>query len=224
MIKNRKVQLVYLAAACTVGIIGVLASMGLFEAEFRWDFYIYFTNISNYLCLGVMIAELLYVLRSKEDGYINALPMLKFVGLMGILLTFFIFNFILAPTKSAEYLLSIRSSSLHVLIPIIYVLDWFLFYERKKTTWKYPLAALVFPIVYLIFIFVHAAILRFDTSILCFAKDMPLIYPYFFLDYEELGAGGLFMWVAIISLTFLAMGYVFYFLDRVIFRRKKQKK
>ena len=51
MIKNRKVQIAYLAMACTVGIIGILASTGLFEAEFRWDFYVYYTNVSNHLCV-----------------------------------------------------------------------------------------------------------------------------------------------------------------------------
>lgn len=223
MIKNRKAQLVYLAAACTVGIIGILASTGLFEADFRWDFYIYFTNASNYLCVAVMLAELWQVLHSSEDGYIRALPRLKFMGLVGILLTFVMFNVIMAPSKSATYLLSVRSLSLHIFIPILYMLDWFLFYERKKITWKYPLFALVFPISYLAFVLIHAAALGFDSSILCYAKDAPLIYPYFFLNYDELGAGGLIAWVAIIISGLVCAGYLFYLLDRIFIKKHRRR-
>ena len=210
--------------ACTVGIIGILASAGLFEAEFRWDFYVYYTNVSNYLCVAVMIAELVSVLRADEDGYIDTLPRLKFMGLVGILLTFIMFNVIMAPTKSLSYILSIRSISLHVLIPIIYVLDWFLFYERKKTTWKHPLFALILPVSYMTFILIHAAALKFDSSILCFAGDAPLIYPYFFLNYDKLGFGGLVTWAAIILAALVTEGYIFCLADRIIPTRKMRKR
>ena len=220
MIKSRKIQLVYLSAACTVGILGVLASMGLFEATFRWDFYVYYTNISNYLCVAVMLAELIQVLRSKEDGYITVHPKLKFMGLVGILLTFLMFNLIMAPTKTLVYILSIRNVSLHILIPILYVLDWFLFYERKKTTWKYPLIALTVPASYMALLLIQAAVLKFDTSILCFAGDAPLIYPYFFLNYDELGFGGLILWAVIIVAALVACGYLFCLLDKICAKKK----
>ena len=220
MIKNRKIQLVYLSSACTIGVLGVLASVGLFEAVFRWDFYVYYTNISNYLCVAVMFMELIQVLRSKEDGYIDACPKLKFIGLVGILLTFLMFNVIMAPTKSLTYILSARSLSLHVLIPILYVSDWFLFYERRKTTWRYPLIALTVPISYMAFILVHAAALKFNSSILCFAGDAPLIYPYFFLNYDELGFGGLILWAVIIVAALVACGYLFCLLDKICAKKK----
>lgn len=220
MRKSRKTQLVYLSAACTVGVIGILASAGLFEAVFRWDFYIYFTNISNYLCVAVLFAELWQVIRSREDGYINAFPKLKFAGLVAILLTFFMFNIIMAPSKSAAYLLSVRSVSLHILIPILYTLDWFLFYERGGTNRKYPLFALSFPISYLAFVLLHAAVLRFDSTILCYAKDAPLIYPYFFLNYDELGAGGLIVWVIAIIASLVVAGYLLCLLDKICARKK----
>ena len=174
----------------------------------------YYTNVSNYLCVAVMIVELISVFRSESDGYVDACPKLKFMGLIGILLTFLMFNVIMAPSKSADYLLSIRSLSLHLLIPMLYILDWFLFYERKKTTWKYPLISLTVPLSYMAFILLHAAVLRFDSSILCFAGDAPLIYPYFFLNYDELGIAGLIMWAAIIVAVLVAEGYLFYFLDK----------
>ena len=43
------------SAFCAIGIIGVIASFGFFDMVWRWDFYIQFTNISNYMCVGIMI-------------------------------------------------------------------------------------------------------------------------------------------------------------------------
>lgn len=223
MIKNRSVQLVYLTAACTVGLIGVLAGVGLFEAEFRWDFYIYFTNVSNYFCLAVMLLELRQVLRRGGDGYIDAHPRLKFMGLVSILLTFVMFNAVMAPAKSAEYLLSIRSISLHVIMPVLYLLDWLLFYERGKTDRRYPLIALILPISYFLFVLIHAAVLRFDSTILCFAGNAPLIYPYFFLDYEKYGIGGIVLWVVLIIAVLVAVGYLLYLLDRVLAKNRRSR-
>lgn len=222
MIKNRKIQLIYLSAACTIGIIGALASTGFFEATFRWDFYIYFTNISNYLCVAIMFMELSQVFRSKDDGYINTYPTLKFMGLISILLTFFMFNIVMAPSKSLSYILSIRNLSLHVIIPILYSLDWFLFYKRGKTNLKYPLLALIFPVLYFLFILIHAVILKFDSTILCFAGNAPLIYPYFFLDYDNLGFIGLITWAIIIILALLIVGYMLYFLDHLKLKNSKR--
>ena len=51
MIKNRTVQLMFQTAFCTLGILGIIASFGTFNYEFRSDFYVHFTNISNYFYL-----------------------------------------------------------------------------------------------------------------------------------------------------------------------------
>ena len=47
------------SAFCAIGIIGIVAGFGFFDLVWRWDFCIQFTNISNYMCVGIMIAELI---------------------------------------------------------------------------------------------------------------------------------------------------------------------
>ena len=98
MVKNRTAQLIFQTVYCTLGLIGFIASFGIFDnvSLIRWDFYVHFTNISNFLCLGVMIAALIQTAKKKEDSYVSAVPMLKFVGMLGILLTFLVFNIMLA--------------------------------------------------------------------------------------------------------------------------------
>ena len=223
MIKNRTFQIGFLSMACTVGVIAILASVGLFDGAFRWDFYIHFTNLSNYLCIGILFAELVATIKKKENSYITTKPLLKFIGLLAILLTFFVYNIVLAPTKSVKINCSIFSISLHVFMPIIYVLDWVLFYDRK-VSWKYPLVSVVFPLVYVIFVFVHAACFDFNSSIMNFAGTGPHIYPYFFLNLDNLGIGGVLTWIAILAVAFIALGYIMYGFDKLILKRRNKKK
>ena len=223
MIKNRTLQLIYQTVYCTLALVGSVACLGIFDdiKLFRWDFYIYFTNLSNFLCFGVMLVALIQTIKRKEDGYVTATPLLKFIGMLGILLTFLVFNFVLAGAADRNPQLNWRIGSIcfHVVLPLMYIADWFLFYERKKTTWRYPIASISFPLAYAIFLLIHAAILGFDTSILT-PTGTTLIYPYFFVNLETQGVPGVLMWIAILSVAFVAMGFGFYGLDRI---SKKQK-
>ena len=94
MIKNRTAQLIFQTVYCTIALIGSIACLGIFDdfRNFRWDFYIYFTNLSNFLCFGVMIAALIQTVKKKNDSPVSAAPMIKFIGVLGILLTFLVFN------------------------------------------------------------------------------------------------------------------------------------
>ena len=104
MIRSRTTQLIYQTIYCTLGLIGTIASIGIFDnvANLRWDFYVHFTNISNFFCLAVMLVALWQTARRKDDGYVTAIPALKFIGMLGILLTFLVFNIMLAGAPGRE--------------------------------------------------------------------------------------------------------------------------
>ena len=219
MIKNRTVQLIYQTIYCTLGLVGCIACLGIFDniKMIRWDFYVHFTNISNFFCLGIMFTALFQTIRKKEDSYVKAAPMLKFIGILGILLTFLVFNIMLAGAEGRDPQANWRIGSLlfHVLLPIMYIADWFLFYERKQCKWYYPIASIGFPLAYVIFLVIQAIILGFDSSILIPTTTTPLIYPYFFVNIETQGVPGVLMWIAILSVAFVAIGFAFYGLDRL---------
>lgn len=224
MIKNRTFQLIYQTIYCTLGLVGCIACLGIFDDidTFRWDFYVYFTNISNFLCVGVMLAELIETAKKRDDGYVSAAPMLKFIGMLGILLTFLVFNIMLAGAAGRDPQLNWRIGSLtfHVVLPIMYIADWFLFYERKKCKWYYPILSASFPLAYAIFLLIHAAILRFDSSILTPTGTGVLIYPYFFVNLDTQGVPGVLMWIVILAAAFIAIGFLFYGLDRLLKSKK----
>lgn len=217
MIKSRTAQLIYQTVYCTLGLVGCVATVGIFDNihMLRWDFYVHFTNLSNFLCLGIMLAALIGTAKRKEDGPVTTAPVLKFVGMLGILLTFLVFNIMLAGARDPQLNWRVGSLCFHVVLPVMYVADWFLFYERKKAKWYYPFASTLFPIAYVVFIFIQAAILKFDTSILIPGTTTPLIYPYFFVNLETQGVGGVVKWIVILLIAFVALGYVFFGLDKL---------
>ena len=224
MIKNRTAQLLFQTVYCTLGLVGCIACLGIFDniKMIRWDFYVHFTNISNFFCLGIMLTALVQTIRKKEDSYVNTAPMLKFIGMLGILLTFLVFNIMLAGAEGRDPQANWRVGSLcfHVVLPIMYIADWFLFYERKQCKWYYPIASMGFPLAYVVFLLIQAIILGFNSSILIPTTTTPLIYPYFFVNIETQGIPGVLMWIAILSVAFVAVGFGFYGLDRI---SKKQK-
>jgi hypothetical protein len=226
MIKNRTTQLIYQTAYCTLGLVGSIASLGIFDnvQQIRWDFYVHFTNISNFLCIGIMFAALIQTAKKKEDSYVSAVPMLKFIGMLGILLTFLVFNIMLAGAEGRDPQANWRVGSLisHVVLPIMYIADWFLFYERKKAKWYYPIASIAFPLAYVAFLLIQAVILKFDSSILIPTTTTPLIYPYFFVNLDTQGISGVLMWIGILSAAFVAVGFLFFGLDKL--GKKKTEK
>jgi hypothetical protein len=169
-----------------------------------------------------MVTALVQTIKKKEDGFVTSAPLVKFIGMLGILLTFLVFNIMLAGAEGRDPQANWRVGSIcfYVVLPIMYIADWFLFYERKKCKWYYPIASIAFPLAYVIFLLIQAIILGFNTSILIPTTQTPLIYPYFFVNIETQGWGVL-MWIAILTVGFVAMGYMFYGLDRLE-RKNKQ--
>ena len=217
MIKNRTAQLIFQSFFCAIGLIGIVASFGIFDDVLnpRWDFYVHFTNLSNYLCIGIVFAELMQTAKKKADSYVTTAPFLKFIGVLAILLTFLVFNFLLAgrPDRDPQANWRISSISFHVILPIMYLLDWLLFYEHKKVRWFYPLVSVIFPVLYVAFVYIRAAIVKFNP-------EVPYLYPYFFLNLDNLGVAGVAKWVAILFAGFIALGYIFYGIDKIIKAKK----
>ena len=225
MFKSRTAQLIYQTIYITLGIVGIVASIGIFDNinPIRWDFYVHFTNISNYFCILVMLVSLIQTAKKKENSYVSAVPLLNFIGMLGILLTFLVFNIMLAGAEGRDPQANWRVGSLcfHVVLPVMYIANWFLFYERRKAKWFYPIVSIGFPLAYVAFLLVQAIILKFDSSILIPTTTTPLIYPYFFVNLDTQGVSGVLMWVGILSAAFVAVGYLFFGLDKLGKKNKK---
>ena len=51
MIRNRTAQLIFQTFYVALGLVGIVACLGVFDdvQNLRWDFYVHFTNLSNFL-------------------------------------------------------------------------------------------------------------------------------------------------------------------------------
>lgn len=218
MFKSRTAQLIFQTFYCAIGLVGIVASFGIFDdiQNIRWDFYVHFTNLSNYLCIGIMFTELRQTAKKKSDSYVTTTPFLKFISILAILLTFLVFNFLLAgqPDRDPQANWRISSISFHVILPIMYVVDWILFYEHKNVRWYYPLTSILIPTIYVTFVYARAAIVNFNP-------EVPYLYPYFFLNLDKLGVAGVGRWIVILFIGFIILGYIFYGLDKIIKSKEK---
>ena len=76
MVRSRTAQLIFQSFYCAFGIVGILGSFGMYDGSFDNVFYVYFTNLSNYLCIAVMFFELVQTANRKQDGYVKLSPAL----------------------------------------------------------------------------------------------------------------------------------------------------
>ncbi len=216
MIKNKITQLIFQTIYCVLAIIGLLNSVGYFAAKFNSNFYVYYTNLSNYICMVVMFISLIKTIKQankKEDSYCNTAPTFNFMCVIMIMVTFFVYNILLAKENTViQYFTSQSNMIMHVILPIMFILNWILFYEHDSLKWYHPLLSVIIPIVYVAFIFIRATILQ--------GSKQAFLYPYFFLNVDNLGWRGVFSWIAILFFVFVALGYILLGLDRIHSIRK----
>lgn len=136
---------------------------------------------------------------------------MKFISVTAILLTFFVFNLLLAnaPDRNPLENFKVTSITFHVVLPLMFVADWLLFYEHRKVKWTYPLYSTVFPLVYLAFVYMRAWLVNFDTAV-------PKLYPYFFIDANQQGIAGVVRWCLILLAAFIVLGYILMAVDRMM--------
>lgn len=210
MIKNRITQVVFQTIYCVLAVLGLLSSLGYFAADFNEDFYVYYTNLSNYICMGVMFISLFKTIKKankKEDGYCDTAPTFNFMCVILILVTFLVYNILLADENTVvQYFTSMSNMIMHVILPIMFILNWVLFYKHGTMKWYQPLLCLIMPLVYVGFIVIRASLLEGATN--------TVLYPYFFLNVSQLGWGGFFTWVSVLLAAFIVIGYLLYAFDR----------
>ena len=220
--KNKTAQLFFQSIYVALALVACVGSVGFYDMKFTVDFYIYFTNISNYLCAGIMIVELIQTARKHRDSYVTTAPRLRVISMLGLVLTFLVFNLLLANDPARDPALNYKVECIlcHIILPIMYVADWVMFYEHGKINWKLPLLSALFPLIYLVYVFLHAALWRFDSSIMNYAGTDPIIYPYFFLNPERVGIGGMAIWVFALLAGFVILGYLFMMVDRLLGKKQ----
>ena len=220
MIKNRVAQLTYRAIFLAISLFGIIESFGLFAGQTpNLECFVYYTSLSNFLCFGVMLAVFIstyrYVKNGQLQGTNTCCKQLKFYSSIAILVTFLVYNILLTDNMFGPGWNNLGNLTKHIICPLLFVLDGLLFDAHKQIKWYDTLLCTVLPLIYVAFILIRGAILPNDYT--------GVIYPYFFLDVNEIGIGKVFLWVLILLVIFIAIAWLFYVYDKLVKKDGKWK-
>lgn len=93
----------------------------------------------------------------------------------------------------------------HSLAPILGVVFWLRHVEKGQINGRYPLLWLIYPLVYLLYWLIRGPLVGY--------------YPYFFMDVNALGYGGVAKWSGVLLLAYLFLGTLMWQVDRWQARR-----
>jgi hypothetical protein len=219
MNNNLFTQMIYRIVFTVLCVCGCLTSFGFFSVSgtenvtFSNDFWYYYTNISNYVVLGVGIAVCASTVKRVKNGerfgYNTCCRTLKFCATVMIMVTCFVYIGLLGDITSAKFWNSIGNLLRHVIVPIMFIVDWLIFDEHNTISILDPLKAFIMPLIYVAYILIYGAIFSSVTG-------EQFEYPYFFLNVNKLGYGGVFLWVLVLVLAFGIIGYIMFLYDKIV--------
>ena len=219
MMKHKALPLVFRSLYLLIGVIGILASLGVFDGAFREDFYLPFTHLSNYACIVLIACHAVLTVCKPSKRTQTVMSLLRFMGLAAILLTFTVFHLLLAPAPNRDPALNYTPVSIlfHVVLPLMYVADWAVFTEHGRLRWYAPLLSVLTPLMYVIFVYLRAAAYSFDSA-------QARLYPYFFLDPDSRSVPAVGGWMVLLLIGYLIMGYGLFGMDRLLARIQHKKR
>ncbi len=178
----------------------------MFDCPRHGELFSYFTIQSNVMCLILLSWNL-----RKEPP-----ALLRGLATVCITLTFLVYHFMLRPESltldNLNNLKNLATSFAHYLVPACVWIDYLLFTPKGGMRLYYPLIWLCYPILYLAYI-----MLIYKPAGGTFIVEGEICnVPYFFLDIEVLGAGGVALWCIAIAAGFLIISCLFLLLDRLL--------
>ena len=179
----------------------LVASYGCYSAwKYGSHFLLYFTNLGNLYCLGLMTNELVRLIRRKPIS----LPLLQweFAGLIAIIVISVVYNLLLGDPTSAAYWANKPSVCLHLITPVLYTLYILTTRPIRKVSVGGIQCSILLPYLYVAFIFARHLITGDNW------------FPYFFLDINRIGWGGALCWVIGLTVIFVLVGFIFIYIGR----------
>jgi len=173
----------------------------------------YFTIQSN--LLGAITAGITLVLIISKKNTANDLYLfLKGMTLVSILLTFFIYNFLLKQFLSTPE--TFESILHHIAVPLMMLIDYIFFENKKCNKFWYPFGWTIFPVFYIGYTAVFKAL---GGTYSYFESETN--FPYFFLDYETYGFGTVGLWVLLITIGYIGFSFLLIGFGRLLVKLNK---
>ena len=163
-------------------------------------FFLYFTNLGNLYCLGLMINELTRLIRHKSIS--TSLMQWEFGGFISIIVISVVYNLLLGDPTEKSYWTNWPSVGLHLATPLLYTLYFIATRPMRKVSVGGIQCSILLPYLYIAFIYVRHYITGDNW------------FPYFFLDLNRIGWAGALGWIIALTATFVLVGLAFIYLGR----------
>ena len=163
------------------------------------DFASYFTILSN-----VVVVVVLTALWRGRIGPTPVWRALRMDSLVMITVTGLVFAIVLAPTADLQGIEYVTNTIEHYITPTLTVLTFLIWGPRGWFRVSTVFTALVIPIIWLAYTFARGAVI--DS------------YPYGFIDAASLGYGRALINVGGVLVLGIALGFIFWGLDRLLSR------
>ncbi len=162
-------------------------TMELSITEITIRFFSFFTILTNSL---VSIYCTAYVIKNKNSertfferpGIMTAIAV--YITVVGL-----VYQIVLRPLWNPQGLQMVVDELLHSVMPLYFVLYWYLYENKARLQWNQVIGWLVYPLAYLVFILIRGSLSNF--------------YPYPFVDVHGLG-----LWTVFINSTILLLFFV----------------
>lgn len=214
-VNARPAALVFRVLALALILTGILRNAGVMAGSPDASTLLFYTMISNILCLAWM---LLLALRTARDlrglgarGTSTPSPRGSGTVMMAITVTMLIYLVVLVPTRFRQGdtdVFSLTDNLIHIVTPCLLIADWLLFVPKGRFRAVDPLLWTLIPYAYLVFAFGYGALGGEFTP--------GHTYPYPFMNVDALGVTGVALWIVALSAALVAVGYVFVLLDRML--------
>lgn len=217
--KERKVSIIFKLLVILSLLTGIL--LNVIHTTSLSAILSYYTLQSNIICL-VMFVRIMVAIILKRDYRSNSrYYLLKGAVVMAILITAITYQVALAPNgfqMDISYTMQTKrywaNLFVHVISPILVLLDYVLFDQKGNFKYKYLFMWLCIPWGYVIYVYIYNALGgRF------FGIGGSREYAYKFLDYKQIGYLGVLKWIFVFTVVIFVLSNILVFLDR----RKKHK-
>jgi len=219
MIRNKPIALAYRIASLLFAIAGILSLLGVFDGQWHGTTLFFYTAQSNLLAVALfamLIAKTIKGIRGR-DVHAGYLPRFSMVVVIDILVTFFVYWILLAPTLEGYEQWTFFNLSVHAVTPLLCLVDYILFTQPRHLKYRDVYAVVIYPVFYVIF----ATIAGFAGQVYWTEADgLPLRFPYFFFDYDRIGVAMSLVYIGALIFIFLLMSHGFYLVDAKIRKRR----
>ncbi|MEX8547996.1 MAG: Pr6Pr family membrane protein [Mucilaginibacter sp.] len=164
----------------------------------------YFTILTNIL-VAVSLTSVLLFPKTFVGRFFAKISSATAIAVY-ITIVCLVYNLVLRPFWSAKGIFKTNDELLHVVVPALYLLNWFFFLPKKGLVWRALPYWLIFPLCYLFYVIIRGTFTGF--------------YPYFFVDVKTFGYATVALNAFVLLIVFALFCALFIWLGRKMISRK----